>query len=69
MLSSRPLSHCPNEAGDTTLVHNEQMFTEEDREQGPWPTLSQINPPKTDCAGVDVEAKVHILDQDVRTCS
>lgn len=43
------------------------MLIEADREQGPRPTLSQINPPQKDCASTDVEAKVGISDQDVRT--
>lgn len=48
---------------------NEQVFTEEDRDQEPRPTLSQINPPQNDGASTDVEAKVPISDQNVGTGS
>lgn len=50
-------------------MYNEQVFIEEDREQEPRPTLSQINPPQNDGASTDVEAKALVSDQNVGTGS
>jgi len=65
------LNHDTNETekGDTSFVCNNQMLIQEEGAQGPWLILPQTNIPQEDFASTTVEAEVHILEHDVRTCS